>query len=75
MIKKKQNNNLRRQLAGSGRISIIISVVVLTAVTRVMAHSCNSLTFSTKKGVMPSEDTYKLNGNRKTGLSETFFRD
>lgn len=34
-----------------------ISIEILTAVTRVMAHNCSSLTFSTKNGVMPSEDT------------------
>lgn len=31
----------------------------LTAVTSEMAHSCNSLTFSTKNGVIPIVDTWK----------------
>lgn len=69
---KTKNNNLRRQLAVCQGISTIISVVILTAVTRVMAHSCNSLTFSTKKGVMPSEDTYESNGNTNRPVREVF---
>ena len=31
----------------------------LTAVTSLMAHSCSSLTFSTKNGVMPIEETWR----------------
>lgn len=48
-------------------------MVTLTAVTRVMAHSCSSLTFSTKKGVMPSEDTYELDGKHNRPVREFFF--
>lgn len=32
---------------------------LLTAVTNLMAHNCSSLTFSTKKGVIPIDDTYE----------------
>lgn len=38
-----------------------------------MPHSCSSLTFSTKKGVMPSEDTYKLDGKHNRPVREGFF--
>lgn len=38
-----------------------------------MAHSCSSLTFSTKKGVMPSEDTYELDGKHNRPVREVFF--
>lgn len=43
---------------------------LLTAVTNLMAHNCSSLTFSTKKGVIPIDDTYEW---KKTILS-TFDR-
>lgn len=32
---------------------------MLTAVTSLMAHNWSSLTFSTKKGVIPIEEIYK----------------
>lgn len=38
-----------------------------------MAHSCSSLTFSTKKGVMPREDTYELDGNTNRPVREGLF--
>lgn len=36
----------------------------LTAVTSLMAHSCSSLTFSTKNGVIPIDETW---GKKKEG--------
>lgn len=42
----------------------------LTAVTSLMAHSCSSLTFSTKNGVIPIEETWeKKNKTKKTGMN------
>lgn len=38
----------------------------LTAVTSLMAQSCSSLTFSTKNGVIPIEETWKEKKSRQT---------
>lgn len=37
---------------------------VLTAVTSLMANSCSSLTFSTKNGVIPMEETWRRGTQR-----------
>lgn len=43
---------------------------MLTAVTSLMAQSCSSLTFSTKNGVIPIEETWRKTNN---GMNQTWF--
>lgn len=51
----------------------------LTAVTSLMAHSCSSLTFSTKNGVIPIEETWKRKQKKQhkssSGLGCSFWHD
>lgn len=45
-----------------GKQSKQAKLMVLTAVTNLMAHSCSSLTFSTKNGVIPIDETWEVVG-------------
>lgn len=47
----------KKQSAATCKLPAETTLWILTAVTSEMAHSCSSLTFSTKNGVIPRLDT------------------